>query len=127
MYLPSTAPLSFKLPASAVPPGERSERMTLEHDALLCVRRPRGHVVECVRGLVWITHDCEPHDIILSPGQRHVAVTNARMIVQGLEESDVRIRMPQDKSRAALLRWGHGALRLWANVFRARQAASAVR
>jgi Protein of unknown function (DUF2917) len=79
---------------SHTPPAGSGAASALRKGALISIARPRAFSVECVRGLIWITHDNEPHDILLSAGQRHVATSNARMIVQGLERSALRIQPP---------------------------------
>lgn len=71
------------------------QRTVLKKGALLSVSRPMAHTVECLRGLVWITHDNEPDDIILAPGQSHHVHSEARLLLQALDRSEVRIRRPQ--------------------------------
>lgn len=115
----STAPLPFRVARG---------RMTLQKGALLSVPKPRAHTVECVRGLIWITHDHEPHDIILSPGQTHLAQSNTRMLVQGLEQSEVHIHALRQQSRADLLQnLRHSISAFWAMVSLAGRGASASR
>lgn len=91
MYTLSIAPFAFT-------PARRSEkervtlnRMALPKGSLLSVIRPQARTVECTQGLIWITHDNEPHDIFLSAGQRYCPTSKARMLVQALEKSDLRI------------------------------------
>ncbi|WP_439520896.1 DUF2917 domain-containing protein [Hydrogenophaga sp.] len=84
-------------------------QMTLQKGALVSVMKPAALTVECLRGLVWITHDNEPHDVILTPGQMHLAQSDARMIVQGLSDSDMRIHHRRERNRVAFL----GRFRWW--------------
>lgn len=83
--------------------------MTLQKGALVSVENPRSQTVECIRGLIWITHDNEPEDIILSPGQMHFPQSNARMIVQGLSNSEMRIHRQRERSLASF----RGHFRSW--------------
>lgn len=57
---------------------------TLQKGALLVVRDPLHHRVECLAGSVWITHDGDTKDIVLDQGQSYQAESNRRMLVSAL-------------------------------------------
>lgn len=132
MYTFSTAPLFFNAghPARATSAArmERGSRTTLHKGALFSVAKPKAQTVECLQGLIWITHDNHTDDIMLSAGQSHVAQYHSRMIVQGLEESEMRIHVPRERgfvlSMANLVR---SMAARWAMVSIARRAAWVVR
>lgn len=72
------------------------QHMVLKKGALLSVSHPDAHTVECLHGLVWITHDNEPDDIILEVGQSHHVHSKARLLLQALARSEVRIHRPRE-------------------------------
>lgn len=105
-----------------------SRRTTLHKGALFSVTQPKAHAIHCVQGLIWITHDNHADDIVLSAGQSHVARNNARMIVQGLEKSEMCVHVPREHSLAlSMANLLHRIAARWAMVSIARRAASVVR
>jgi hypothetical protein len=90
--------------AISITRDECLRQMTLHKGALVSFMKPRALTVECIRGLIWITHDNEPHDIMLSPGQMHLAQSDARMIVQGLSDSEMCIQLQRERNRVSFLR-----------------------
>jgi len=138
MHTYSTAPLSFRMArpssaghsanaTSAARAGRRSQT-TLHKGALFSVTKPKAHTIECVQGLIWITHDNQRDDIILAAGQSHVAQNNARMIAQGLEKSEMCIHIPREQSLVLpIMGLPHRISALWARVLLARRAISVVR
>jgi hypothetical protein len=49
---------------------------------------PRGHgvmTVHCRSGVVWITHDGDPRDVVLQPNQSHRVDRGARLTVHAMQ------------------------------------------
>jgi hypothetical protein len=58
------------------------------------ILRPRGCLVECVRGTLWITHDGDPKDIVLIARNVYHADRDTCMLVQcmhGIETAEFRL------------------------------------
>lgn len=55
-------------------------RYPLAHRELMALEHPRGFVIECAEGELWITADGEAGDTILLPGRR-LRLENSRKIV----------------------------------------------
>lgn len=72
-------------PAAADVPGQTRR---LVRGTTHAVRDPAGCVVECVQGVLWITHDGDPKDIVLTAGQAHRAQRPSRMLVSALEDAE---------------------------------------
>lgn len=127
MSTSSTAPLPFR---NAHPPGKAhlasalsaartdgNNAVTLQKGELFSMNQPGAHAVECLRGLIWITHDNLADDIVLSAGQTHLAHNKARMIVQGLRNSEMRIHRPGEQGVPSFLgRIRYRFSALWAEV-----------
>ena len=71
-------------PAADVP----SQTRRLVRGTTHAVRDPAGCVVECVQGVLWITHDGDPKDIVLTAGQAYRAQRPSRMLVSALEDAE---------------------------------------
>ena len=65
--------------------------VAMKKDALLSIDRPLGMRIECLQGILWITQDSDPRDLILFPGEHLVVDRGPRVIVQALETGLVRI------------------------------------
>ena len=59
--------------------------MALQKNALLSIARPLGCRIDCIQGGIWITHDGDARDILLSSGEHHIGDRRSRLIVQALE------------------------------------------
>ncbi len=68
-----------------------ADTQTLQKRALLVVRDPLQHRVECLGGSVWITHDGDIKDIILDAGQNYQAERNSRMVIYALTDVSLRL------------------------------------
>ena len=55
--------------------------------------RPVGHKIECLAGCLWITHDGDPKDIVLRAGESYVPDRHSRLLVQALEDAQLRVRL----------------------------------
>ena len=53
------------------------------------VRDPASCGVECVQGVLWITHDGDPKDIVLTAGQVYRAQRPSCMLVSALEDAEL--------------------------------------
>ena len=51
----------------------------------------RGQVVTCLRGVVWLTHECMPGDFVLLPGQEFVVSRRGLLLAQGLRDAVLQI------------------------------------
>ncbi len=85
-----------------------AQRLVLElkPDSLLPLRELTGARIACLEGVLWITHDSDPHDIVLEPGQVY-ELTRKGATVQALGAS----RMAIEAARTATplrgrLTWG---------------------
>ena len=55
--------------------------------ATITVERALGQSVECLEGCLWITHDGDCRDTVLTQGERYIAQRGARMLIHALEPS----------------------------------------
>jgi hypothetical protein len=76
-------------PRDAVPDAQ--ERHLSAHAAMR-VERALGRTVACLAGTLWITHDGDCRDVILTAGCRHRCDRNTRLIVQALADG-ARVRI----------------------------------
>jgi hypothetical protein len=83
---------------SMIPRRKRSPAepvSTLQRGGMARILRPRGCLVECVRGTLWITHDDYPEDVIIDAGDVYLAQRDTRMLVycmHGIETAEFRVR-----------------------------------
>jgi hypothetical protein len=82
----------FRLPRSAARRGawagrEAAAPHVLETGATMVVPQPQGVIIECRRGCLWLTHDGECKDVVLSAGERYVSPSSRRLLVHALEEA----------------------------------------
>ena len=61
----------------------------LDKGATLVIDRPQGTTVCCAQGTLWVTHDRDPRDIVLEPGQHHVVDSPRRLLVHALADACV--------------------------------------
>ncbi|MBI5279306.1 MAG: DUF2917 domain-containing protein [Burkholderiales bacterium] len=61
----------------------------LAHRNMVRVRSSAGRRVTCVRGCLWITHDNDPQETVLAPGESCVGALGNDMVVYALEPSEV--------------------------------------
>lgn len=62
---------------------------TIDKGAIFAVLQPAGKTLTCVRGSLWITHDGDVKDVVISKGDSYTVVRPDRMLVSGLEASSV--------------------------------------
>lgn len=68
---------------------ENRSVIELERGAVLSVPVRRGTRVSCLQGVLWLTEDRNPNDIILSAGRTHAAQRKGRALVQALEPARI--------------------------------------
>ncbi len=67
------------------------EMHCIQKGATLVVPRPMHHEIVCLRGSLWITHDRDPRDVTLEPGQSYCADRKARMLIHALDNAELRL------------------------------------
>jgi len=67
--------------------------LQLQRDGFLSLRDLQGATISCLEGTLWITHDADPHDILLQPGQACALGSGAA--VQALKASRIALEAPQ--------------------------------
>ena len=77
-----TAELTFKL--MALLPARAALR-GLARGATVWVDRPRGRLVRCVAGTLWLTFDGEPQDVILEAGDSHRCTSASRLGIHAMQ------------------------------------------
>jgi Protein of unknown function (DUF2917) len=65
--------------------------MILKANQFVTVKRAQGACLQCVQGSVWVTLENDPLDFVLSPGERVCIHTPGRMVIEGLEPSEIAI------------------------------------
>lgn len=73
-----TSKLMALLPARAALRG-------LARGATVWVDRPRGRLVRCVAGTLWLTFDGEPQDVILEAGDSHRCTCASRLGIHAMQ------------------------------------------
>jgi Protein of unknown function (DUF2917) len=72
--------------------GECTETpLTLKANQFVTIKRAQGTCLQCVQGSVWVTLENDPLDFVLSPGERVCIHTPGRMVIEGLEASEIAI------------------------------------
>ena len=81
-----------------------AHRMVLElrPDALIPLRDLRGATIACLQGVLWITHDKDPNDVLLEPGATYL-LTRKGATVQALSASRMAIEAPRTLGRQSRL------------------------
>lgn len=90
-FLPANSGAARRVPAHTrvVPASDGLQQM--QKDAILEID-PAAHAeVICLDGTLWITHDGCIKDIVIEAGEHYIASTSARMLVQALAHSQLRL------------------------------------
>ena len=77
--------------------------MTLKANQFVTIKRAQGACLQCVEGSVWVTLENDPLDFVLSPGERVCIRTPGRMVIVGLEPSEIAIVQTRRHSLASRL------------------------
>lgn len=67
--------------------GAATQIRDLAAHATIRIADPVGCTVTCLSGVLWLTHDGDPKDLILKPGEQYRADRRSMLLVQALEES----------------------------------------
>ena len=65
----------------------QTQTHSLDKGATLALPKPRGVTVQCRRGSLWLTHDGDCRDVVLSAGERYVSTDGRRLLVHALDEA----------------------------------------
>jgi Protein of unknown function (DUF2917) len=65
--------------------------LTLTANQFVTIKRAQGTCLQCVQGSVWVTLENDPLDFVLSPGERVCIHSPGRMVIEGLEPSEIAI------------------------------------
>ena len=75
--------------ALAMPPP--APPLRLRRQAIFAVEHPLGKQLRCIVGALWVTHDGDPKDILVTVGEIYRVDRCARMLVAALEDSELEI------------------------------------
>jgi hypothetical protein len=67
--------------------GATTHPRDLAAHATIRIADPIRCTVTCLTGLLWLTHDGDPKDLILKPGEQYRADRRSMLLVHALEES----------------------------------------
>lgn len=83
----------------------RIRRIVLRREATLAVRPSRRapQEVSCRRGLLWITQEGSPEDIILREGQRVALRNRGKILIQALTKASFSMTGPQQCGQPSLV------------------------
>jgi Protein of unknown function (DUF2917) len=72
--------------------------LKLQANQVVTIRRAQGACLQCVRGSVWVTLENDPLDFVLSPGERVCINAPGRMVIEGLEPSEIALHHRQKRA-----------------------------
>jgi len=75
--------------------------LTLKANQFVTIKGAQGTCLQCVQGSVWVTLENDPLDFVLSPGERVCIRTPGRMVIEGLELSEIAILHTRRNSLAS--------------------------
>ena len=67
--------------------GATTHPRDLAAHATIRIADPPGYNVTCLTGLLWLTHDGDPKDLILQPGEQYQADRRSTLLVHALQDS----------------------------------------
>ncbi len=65
--------------------------LRLQANQVMTIKRAQGACAQCVQGSVWVTLENDPLDFVLSAGERVCIHTSGRMVIEGLELSEIAV------------------------------------
>lgn len=82
--------VSHPVPGQAISvPRADPPAQVLAKNGSMVLSQPKGRVVECLEGCLWITLDGEVRDVVIEGGQRFCPDSNRRALIQALKPSRV--------------------------------------
>ena len=60
---------------------------------------PRGRIISCLEGSLWVTQEQDLEDYILGPGESFMVTVPGRVIVQALEDATFTVNHSPRKTR----------------------------
>jgi hypothetical protein len=78
-------------PATQPPVSVRERDFHVEKNEVVAFSRANGLRVKCASGILWITHDSDLRDVILSAGEQYVSDLASRMVVFALEDAEATV------------------------------------
>jgi hypothetical protein len=89
-------------PSAEAPPVTHRFALSLESGKSEAVPQPACCVlVRCTDGSVWITHDGDPKDVVLGPGESYSAPRPGSMLVHALRPSAVEMHFSHQRSHVS--------------------------
>lgn len=88
-----------------LPSTERFD-LGLRRDAMFSVPDAAGVEIVCRTGVVWITLDGDPRDIVLEPKERFTTTEHRRALIYAMRPACISVQPPVTASRRR--RAGHG-------------------
>ncbi len=76
--------------------------LCLKRNQVVTVRGGLGHSIVCDSGIVWVTQDGDPRDIILRAGQSFTIDRNGPTLVQAFEPGTISITRSSAQSRTGV-------------------------
>lgn len=73
----------------AGPKSELPQSHDLDKGEIYSIYKPAGCQIQCSSGLVWVTQDEDPQDILLEAGEGYRPQGNSRVLVQALRAASV--------------------------------------
>ncbi len=76
-------------------------RFDLLKNELVTLSGARGHVLDCLGGMAWVTLDGDSRDVILGPGETFRIESDAPVVVSALKPSALKLRRQYFDRRVA--------------------------
>jgi DUF2917 family protein len=90
LFVPPTRASATKTSPLMLAP-DKDKKHCIPKRTILVVAHPMHRKIECLHGSVWITHDGDPRDVVLEGGQSYLADRDTRMLIQALENAELRL------------------------------------
>jgi hypothetical protein len=71
--------------------ADKGKKHCIPKRTILVIAHPMHRKIECLHGLLWITYDGDPRDVVLDGGQSYLPDRDARMLIQALENAELRL------------------------------------
>jgi len=105
--------LAWRIPALPGPgPGGDAAFIALDSGSFLRLQRGAGVTVGAVAGMLWVTRDGSPDDVLLNPGQEFYLFDDTPLLISAFKPSVVRVAAGARRG-AGWLRFAKGMLGRW--------------